>query len=51
MDDLGILSITPDQSEFLLRSLEQAGWSVGYHKNTNKTEFPHFPCQASKISR
>ena len=41
-DDIVILANTPNQSETLLYSLEQAAAGIGLHVNTHKTEYMCF---------
>ena len=39
VNDLGLLTNTPPQAEYLLHSLEQAVGGRGLNVNANKTEF------------
>ena len=38
-DDIALLANTPNQTETLLHSLEQAAAGIGLHMNANKTEY------------
>ena len=38
-DNLGLLANTPARAKYLLSSLKLAARSIGFHKNSNKTEF------------
>ena len=38
-DDLALLVNTSAQAEFLMHSLEQTAEDIGFHVNTNKTEY------------
>ena len=41
-DDIAILANTPNQTETLLHSLEQAAAGIGLHVNAHKTEYMRF---------
>ena len=41
-DDIAILANTPNQTETLLHSLEQAATGIGLHVNAHKTEYMSF---------
>ena len=41
-DDIVLLANTPTQAESLLHSLEQAAAGIGFHVNTDKTEYMCF---------
>ena len=39
VDDIALLADTPVQAESLLHSLEQVAGGIGFHVNTDKTEY------------